>query len=79
MVREFGVDPYTLLCLDGSPTRTYLEHRELCSVLCGGRDGGRVWGRMDTYSNMYDSLSYAPETGAALLIGCTPVQNKKVF
>ena len=25
-----------------------VQHRELCSVLCGSLDGRGVWGRMDT-------------------------------
>ena len=25
-----------------------VQHRELCSILCGGLDGRGVWGRMDT-------------------------------
>ena len=36
-----------------SPT---VQHRELCSMLCGRLDGGGVWGRMDTCLGMGESL-----------------------
>ena len=52
---------------------------ELCSMLCGRLDGRRVWGRMDTCTCMAESLCCSPETITTLLIGCTPIQNKKVF
>ena len=38
-----------------------LEHRELCSVLCGSQDGGRVWERMVTCICMAESLHCSPE------------------
>ena len=40
--------------------------------------GGGVWGRMDTCIHMAESLCCSPEITAALLIGCTPIQNKKL-
>ena len=54
-----------------------VEHRELCSVLCGSLDGRRVWGRMDTCICMAESLHCSPETITPLLIGYILVQNKK--
>ena len=30
-----------------------VEHRELCSMLCGSLDGRGVWGRMYVYVYMY--------------------------
>ena len=53
--------------------------RELCSVLCGRVDGRGLWGRMDTYTCMAESLCCLSETITRLLIGCTPIQHKKVF
>ena len=54
-----------------------VEHRELCSMLCGSLDGREVWERMDTYIRMAESLRCSPETITTLLIGFTPIQNKK--
>ena len=39
-----------------------VEHRELCSVLCGSLDGRGVWRRMDTCICMAESLCCSPET-----------------
>ena len=52
-----------------------LQHRELCSMLCGSLDGRGVWGRMNTWMCMTESLCYPPETVTTLLIGYSPVQN----
>ena len=38
-----------------------------------------VWGRIDTCARMAESIGYSPETITTLLIGYTPIQNKKVF
>ena len=47
--------------------------------MLGGSLGGRgVWGRMDTCIYMVESLHCSPGTITALLIGYTPIQNKKV-
>ena len=54
-----------------------VHHRELCSMLCGSLDGRGVWGRMDTCMCMAQSLCCPPETITTLLIGCSPVLNKK--
>ena len=39
-----------------------IEHRDLCSVLCGSLDGRGVWRRMDTCICMAESLCCSPET-----------------
>ena len=54
-----------------------VQHREHCSMLCGSLDGRGVWGRMDACICMAESLCYPPETITTLLIGYTPIQNKK--
>ena len=46
-------------------------------MLWGSLDGRGVWGRMDTCVCMAESLFCPPETIPALLIGYTPIQNKK--
>ena len=38
-----------------------------------------VWGRMDTCVCMAESLCCSPETTTTLLMGYTPIQNKKLF
>ena len=46
-------------------------------MLCGSLDGRGVWGRMDTCVCPAEFLRWSPET-VTLLIGCTPIQNKKL-
>ena len=55
-----------------------MQHRELCSVLCGSLDRRGVWGRMDTCVCMVESLCCSPETTTVLLISCAPIQNKSL-
>ena len=62
---------------NGWPKGPTVYHRELCSMLRGSLDGRAVWGRMDTCVCMAESLHCLPETITTLLIGYTPVQNKK--
>ena len=45
-----------------------VEHRELCSMLCGSLNRRRVWGRLDTCVCMAESLYCSPETITTLLI-----------
>ena len=56
-------------------------HMELCSTLCGSLNGSGVWGRMDIcmgYMCMYGRvLPCSPGTTTKLLIGYTPIPNKK--
>ena len=46
-------------------------------MLCGSLDGTGVWGRMDTYMCMAESLRCSPETITTLLIDYILIQNKK--
>ena len=50
-----------------------VQHRELCLMFCGSLDGRGVWGRMDTYLCMAESLCCPPETTVRLLISHTPI------
>ena len=50
---------------------------ELCSMSCGSLLGRGVWGRIDTCICMAESLHCSPEITTTLLIGYTPIQNKK--
>ena len=51
---------------------------EICSMLCSSLDERKVWG-MDTCICMAESLWCSPETITNhLLIGSTPIQNKKL-
>ena len=45
-----------------------LDHRELCSMLCGSLDGRGVWGRMDLCICAAASIRCPPETITTLLI-----------
>ena len=73
IVRKFGIGMYTLLYLKWITNQgPIVEHRELCSKLCGSLDGRGVWGRMDICICMAESLCHAPETNTTLLIGYTP-------
>ena len=47
-------------------------------MLRGSLDGRGVWERMDTCICMAESLCCSPETLTTLLIGYTPIQNKKL-
>ena len=51
-----------------------VEHRELCSLLCGSLDGRGARGRMDSCMWMAVSLRCPPETITTLLVGYTPIQ-----
>ena len=55
-----------------------IQHRELCSMLCGSLDGREVWGRMDTCIWMAEFPICSPETIITLLISHIPIQNKKL-
>ena len=50
-----------------------VQHRELCSMLSGSTDGRGVWGEMDTYVCMAESLCCLPGTITTLLIGYTAI------
>ena len=46
-------------------------------MLCGSLGGSGVWGKMDSCICRAESLGSPPETITTLLIGYTPIQNKK--
>ena len=54
-----------------------VQHRDLCSVLCGSLDGRGVREKIDTCIWMTESLHCSPKTILTLLIGYTPIQNEK--
>ena len=47
-------------------------------MLCASLDESHDWGRMDTCICTAECLSCSSETTTALLIGYTPIQNKKL-
>ena len=53
-----------------------VQHRELCSMLCGSLDGRGVWERMDTCICTAESLHCSPETIITFLIGYTQYKIK---
>lgn len=52
-----------------------VQHRELCSGVCGSWTGGELGGEW-TQLHERPGPSCSPET-VTLLVGCTPIQNKK--
>ena len=48
-------------------------------MLCASLAGRGVWGRMNTYICMAESLHCSPETVITLLISYTPIKNIKCF
>ena len=65
IVRDLGMDMYTLLCLKQIINKDLLflvQHTKLCLTLCGSLDGSGVWGRTDTCICMAESLHCSSET-----------------
>ena len=65
IVRDLGMDMYTLLCLKQIINKELLflvQHTKLCLMLCGSLDGSEVWGRTDRCICMAESLPCSPET-----------------
>ena len=54
-----------------------IQHLELCLMLCYSLKKKGVWGRMDICICMAEFLHYSSEIITILLIGYTPIQNKK--
>ena len=79
IVREFGKVMYTLLYSKRIPsTRTYCIAQGTILDVIWQLGWVGVWGRMDTYTCMAESLHCSPQTITTLLIGYTPIQNKKL-
>ena len=68
-------DTDTSCCIQQGPT---VSHRKPCSVLCGSLHGREFGGEWIHGYCMDESLCCPPETITTLLIGCTPIQNKKL-
>ena len=79
IVKEFGMDMYTLLYLKWITNKDLLDSPCNCSMLCGSLDGKRVWGRMDSCICISAFAVHLPESVTILLIGYTPIQNKMFF
>ena len=75
IVREFGMNMYTLLYLKWITTkvRPFVQHRELCPMSCGSLDRKEVRGRTDTCICMTESLYCTPETITTLLTSYDPI------
>ena len=68
---------HTVFKINNQKQGPTVQHMELCSMLCGSLDGKVVWERMDTCTHMTESLRCSPRTTTTLLIGYTPIQNKR--
>ena len=77
IVREFGMNIYTLLYFKWITKGLYSTGNSV-QMLYGSLDGRGDWGRMDTSICVAVSLYYPAETIKSLLIGYTPLQNKKL-
>ena len=60
-----------------NPQGPAVQHRQFCSISCGSMDGRGVCGRRDTCVCRAESLCCPPETITTLLMGYTPIWNKK--
>ena len=81
IVREFGMDMYTLLYLKWITNKDLLQSTwNSVQMLCGSLDGRGVGGEwIHVYVQLSPFADSLPETIASLLIGYTPVQNKKLI
>ena len=68
------MDMHTILKMNNQQAPT-VQHRALCSMLCGRLDGRGAWGRKDTWICMAESLLCSPEPITTLFIGHTPIKN----
>ena len=73
IVREFGIDMYTLLYFKWITNKDLLYSTE-DSMLHDSLDGRGVWERIDTCICIAQSLCYSPETITALLIGYSSIK-----
>ena len=53
--------------------------KEACSQCCGSPDGRGVWGRMDAWIYVTESLCCSPEAITTLLISYISMHNKKLL
>ena len=63
MVKKFWIDIYTLLYFKWVTNKGLQGLNVICYL-----NGREVWGRMDTWICMVESLQHSPETITALLI-----------
>ena len=77
IVREFGINMYTLLYLSWI-TKKDLLFNTRNPAHCYVPAWIGVWGRIDPCMWMAESICCPPETIITLLISYTPIQNKKL-
>ena len=73
IVREFGMDVYTLLYLKWVTSKVLLCSTCSSAQCCVAAQMGGVWGRMDTGLCIAESLCCPLETVTTLLISCIPI------
>ena len=76
IVRELGKGTYTLLYLKWITNKDLLYSTGNSLNVMWQLDGREVWGRMDTYIHVAESLRGSPETTLTLFIGYTQYINK---
>ena len=66
---------YILMDNHQGPT---VEHRELCSMSCGSLDGRGIWGRMDTWICLAESLAVHLKLLQHCSVAILQYKNKKL-
>ena len=79
IAREFGKVMYTLLHLKWIINKVLLYSTWDFTQCYVSLDGRRVWGRMDTCTDMAEILSCSPGTTTPLLISCALIQKSLKF
>ena len=78
IVSKFGVDMYTWLYFKWIINNYCIAHGTLLKNVAAWMRAG-LGRRMDTCIWMAESLYYSSQTVTTLLIGYTPIHNKKVY
>ena len=78
IIRKFGMDMYTLLCLKWRTNQDLLCIKGTLLNVSGQPGWEGSLGSMDTCICVAQTLHCSPETITILLIDYTPIQNKKV-
>ena len=67
-----------LIHFKANQRRPFVEHRKVCSRLCGSLDGRGAWGGMDTCICITESLCCPSETITTLLTGYSAAAAKSL-
>ena len=79
IVKELGIDRYTLLYLRWTTNRDLLYSTGSSAQSYMAAWMGGKFGEMDTCICVAESLCSPPETITTLIVSCTPIQRNKCF